>query len=183
MDAQTAARRASCGRARRDHRHRAAGGGRLYGGWADGSERGAGGWYLDSSHNRHAFMVSERNGRWGTAIEIPGTQARSWVNSVSCGSAGNCAADGGYIGNSGSIRPFVASEQDGRWAAIEVPGMASLISSIPGHGGNTEVSAASCLNGYCLPGAMSCLSTGYCLAGGYYDDYFGRRQAFVVSRP
>jgi hypothetical protein len=143
----------------------------------------AGGWYLDSSHNRHAFMVSEQNGRWGTATEIPGTQARSWVNAVSCGSAGNCAADGGYIDNSGSIRPFVASERDGRWAATEVPGIASLISSIPGHRGNTEASATSCLNGYCLPGAMSCLTTGYCLAGGYYDDYFGQRQAFEVSRP
>ena len=143
----------------------------------------AGGWYLDSSGNRHAFIVSERNGRWGTAIEIPGTRARSWVNSVSCGSAGNCAADGGYIDNSGSIRPFLAGEQNGRWAAIEVPGIASLLSSIPGHAGNAEVSAMSCLNGYCLAGALSCLSTGYCLAGGYYDDYFGQRQAFVVSRP
>ena len=142
-----------------------------------------GGWYLDSSGNRHAFMVSERNGRWATAIEIPGTGARSWVNSVSCGSAGHCAADGGGIGSSGRIRPFVASEQNGRWAAVEVPGIAGLISSIPGHGGDAEVSATSCLNGYCMPGAMSCLSTGYCLAGGYYDDYFGQRQAFVVSRP
>jgi hypothetical protein len=142
----------------------------------------AGGWYLDSSGNRHAFIVSERNGRWGTAIEIPGTRARSWVNSVSCGSAGNCAADGGYIDSSGRIWPFVASEQNGRWAAIEVPGIASLLSSIPGHGGNAEVSAMSCLNGYCQAGPMSCLSTGYCLAGGYYDDYFGQRQAFVVSR-
>jgi len=142
----------------------------------------AGGWYLDSSHNRHAFIVTERNGRWGTATEIPGTRARSWVNAVSCGSAGNCAADGGYIDNSGHIRPFVASERDGRWAATEVPGIASLTSNIPGHGGNTEVSATSCLNGYCLPGAMSCLSTGYCLAGGYYGDYFGHRQAFEVSR-
>jgi hypothetical protein len=143
----------------------------------------AGGWYLDSSGNRHAFIVSERNGRWGTAIEIPGTQARSWVNSVSCGSAGNCAADGGYIDSSGSTRPFVASEQNGRWAAIEVPGMTGLTSAIPGHRGDAEVSAMSCLNGYCLASAMSCLGTGYCLAGGYYDDYFGQRQAFVISRP
>ena len=93
------------------------------------------------------------------------------------------SADGGYIDNSGSIRPFLAGEQNGRWAAIEVPGIASLLSSIPGHAGNAEVSAMSCLNGYCLAGALSCLSTGYCLAGGYYDDYFGQRQAFVVSRP
>ena len=142
-----------------------------------------GGWYVDSSGNRHAFMVSERNGRWDTAIEIPGTGARSWVNSVSCGSAGHCAADGGGIDSSGRIRPFVASEQNGRWAAVEVPGIAGLISSIPGHGGDAEVSAMSCLNGYCPAGGMSCLSTGYCLAGGYYDDYFGQRQAFVVSHP
>jgi hypothetical protein len=142
----------------------------------------AGGWYVDSSHNRHAFVVSERNGRWGTAIEIPGTRARSWVNSVSCGRAGNCVADGGYIGGPGGIRPFVAGEQDGRWAAAEVPGIAGLISSVPGHGGNTEVSGTSCLNGYCVPGAISCLRSGYCLAGGYYDDYFGHRQAFVAAR-
>jgi len=102
---------------------------------------------------------------------------------VSCGSAGNCAADGGYIDSSPGIRPFLASEQHGRWAAIEVPGIASLISSVPGHRGNTELSATSCLNGYCFAGAMSCLSSGYCLAGGYYGDYYGQRQAFVVSRP
>jgi len=143
----------------------------------------AGGWYLDSSHNRHAFIVSERNGRWGTVIEIPGTWAGSWVNAVSCGSAGNCAADGGCLDSSGRIRPFLASEQNGRWAATQVPGIARLISSTPGHRGNTEPSATSCLNGYCLPGAMSCLNNGYCLAGGYYDDYYGQRQAFVVSRP
>ena len=150
---------------------------------ADTGNCAAGGWYLDSLHNRHAFIVGERNGRWGTAIEIPGTGAGSWVNAVSCGSAGNCAADGGYTDNSGSIRPFLASEQHRRWAAIEVPGIASLISSIPGHSGNTEVSPTSCLNGYCLPGTMSCLSSGYCLAGGYYNDYYGQQHAFVVSRP
>src|SRR6266704_2651962 len=130
----------------------------------------AGGSYEDGHGHSLVFVASERNGRWGTAIEIPGTRARSWVNSVSCGSAGNCAADGGYIDNSGSIRPFLAGEQNGRWAAIEVPGIASLLSSIPGHAGNAEVSAMSCL-------------IGYCLAGGYYDDYFGQMQAFVVSRP
>src|SRR6266704_683775 len=130
----------------------------------------AGGSYEDGPGHSLVFVASERNGRWGTAIEIPGTRARSWVNSVSCGSAGNCAADGGYIDNSGSIRPFLAGEQNGRWAAIEVPGIASLLSSIPGHAGNAEVSAMSCL-------------IGYCLAGGYYDDYFGQMQAFVVSRP
>jgi hypothetical protein len=145
----------------------------------------AGGWYLDSSYYRHAFVVSEQNGRWDTAIEISGAWARSWVNAVSCGSAGNCAADGGYVDSSGRTRPFLASEQNGRWAAIEVPGIASLISNSPGHTGDTEAGATGCLNGYlyCSPGALSCLSTGYCLAGGYYDDYFGQRQAFVVSRP
>ena len=46
-------------------------------------------------------MASERNGRWGTAIEVPGTAALNAggdaeVTSVSCASAGNCAAGGFY---------------------------------------------------------------------------------------
>ena len=46
-------------------------------------------------------MADERNGRWGTAIEVPGlgalnTGGPAGVNSVSCASAGSCAAGGDY---------------------------------------------------------------------------------------
>jgi hypothetical protein len=30
-----------------------------------------GGWYLDSSGNRHAFVADERNGRWQAAVKVP----------------------------------------------------------------------------------------------------------------
>ena len=72
-------------------------------------------------------MAVERHGRWGTAIEVPGLAALNTggyaeVNSVSCGSAGSCAAGGYYAGHDG--QGFVAVERNGRWGrAIEVPGL------------------------------------------------------------
>ena len=71
---------------------------------------------------------------WGVAIEVPGMAALNRggyaaVNSVSCGSAGNCGA-GGYYGfqpGSPSTNAFVVSEVNGTWhKAIEVPGTAIL---------------------------------------------------------
>ena len=45
-----------------------------------------------------AFVVSEVNGTWGHAIEVPGTTLNTNVGalvfSVSCPSAGNCTAAG-----------------------------------------------------------------------------------------
>ena len=54
----------------------------------------AGGQYMDSSVRRQAFVVSQANGTWGAAIEVPGTAAlnqggNAFITSVSCASAGN----------------------------------------------------------------------------------------------
>jgi hypothetical protein len=56
----------------------------------------AGGNYTDRLGHQQAFVVNEKNGSWGKAIEVPrlaalntGEDAR--VVSLSCGSAGNCA--------------------------------------------------------------------------------------------
>jgi len=35
----------------------------------------AGGFYLDGDGNEHGFVVVERNGRWGMAIDMPGPAA------------------------------------------------------------------------------------------------------------
>jgi len=75
----------------------------------------AGGSYRDSSAGFQAFVVSETNGTWGTAIEVPGSGALNaggfaGVNSVSCRSAGKCAAGGTYTDGSGHIQAFVASQ-------------------------------------------------------------------------
>ena len=87
----------------------------------------AGGTY--SRHGWHGFVADERNGRWGTAIQVPGLAALSknpiaQVDSVSCVSAGNCAAGGYYEDSGGKNQGFVADERHGTWgAAIEVPGL------------------------------------------------------------
>jgi hypothetical protein len=62
---------------------------------------GAGGYYRDSSGHFQAFVVSQVNGTWHTAIEVPGTAAlnqggNAEIASVSCASAGNCGAGGYY---------------------------------------------------------------------------------------
>jgi hypothetical protein len=89
-----------------------------------------GGWYTDSSGGSQAFLVSKTKGTWQAAIEVPGTfgpnKYRAQVTSVSCASAGNCAAGGSYANNNGD-QAFAVSEVDGVWhKAIEVPGSAAL---------------------------------------------------------
>ena len=67
----------------------------------------AGGSYADGSGHSQAFVASHVNGRWGTAIEVPGTAAlhareSAEVYSVSCAPAGTCAA-GGYYTEGGRL--------------------------------------------------------------------------------
>jgi hypothetical protein len=130
----------------------------------------AGGYYTDSSYDIEAFVVNERNGRWGTLIEVPGSAAlnagaNGVVHSVSCPSAGNCAAGGEYADSSARFQAFVATERNGRWGkALKVPGTAALNA-----GGVASVNW------------VSCPSAGNCTAGGYYTDHAFRNQAFVAS--
>jgi hypothetical protein len=128
----------------------------------------AGGFYQNRSHRGRAFVVSEKKGSWGKAIQVPGAGALSgaaggaMVSSLSCGAAGNCAAGGTYS-NSAGQQAFVVSEKKGSWGkAIEVPGLAAL-------------------NNGALGGidSVSCASAGNCAASGYYDD--GIPEAFLVS--
>ena len=118
-----------------------------------------------------AFVVSERNGRWGRAKQVPGIAAlnadgNADVSSVSCPSAGNCEAGGCYQDGSGHLQAFVVNERNGSWGqAAQVPGMAAL-----DRGGYSEVTS------------VSCASVGSCAAGGSYQDGSGHVQAFVVSQ-
>src|SRR5260370_1457772 len=72
----------------------------------------AGGFYFDASIHQHAFVVTKLNGRWGTAIPIPGLAALDkgfdgYVYSVSCASARNCGAGGIYKDGGGHIQAFI----------------------------------------------------------------------------
>jgi hypothetical protein len=139
---------------------------------AAAGECAAGGYYTSEppDYRSEAFVVSERNGRWGTAIEVPGTPTLNTggdaaVNSISCPAPGECGAAGYYTDGSGALQVFVVDETSGSWGdAIEVPATASLNA-----GGDDRVSS------------ISCPAVGECAAGGYYTDGSGHRQAFVVD--
>ena len=132
----------------------------------------AGGYYYDSSDRWQMFVVSETNGTWGNAIEVPGTAALNtdgwnpFALSVSCASAGNCTAGGSYGTGFNQQQAFVASQVNGTWGnAIEAPGTAAL--NVGMRGAITSV---------------SCASAGNCAAGGYYDGSSGETQAFVIDQ-
>jgi hypothetical protein len=130
----------------------------------------AGGSYADRSGHGQVFVVGERNGAWGKAIEVPGSGAlnkggSAFTSSVWCTSAGNCAAGGDYTDGSFRGQAFVVSERNGTWGkAIEVPGSGTL-----NKGGSASSSS------------VSCASAGNCAVGGFYTDRSGHRQAFVIS--
>src|SRR5215470_14760668 len=136
-----------------------------------GGNCAAGGFYSESEVNVQAFVVSERNGRWGKAIQVPGSGGLNVFGdaelfSVSCASAGSCAAGGFYTDGAQDVQAFVASERNGRWGgAIEVPGSGALNA-----GGDAGVNS------------VSCPSAGNCAAGGLYVDGSGHVQGFVVSQ-
>jgi hypothetical protein len=131
----------------------------------------AGGSYTDGSRHGQVFVVGQKNGTWGKAIEVPGSGTlnkggSAFTGSVSCASAGNCAAGGFYTDGSGRAQAFVVSERNGTWGtAIEVPGSGALNKG-----------------GFAFAGSVSCASAGNCAAGGIYTDGSGHFQAFVVSQ-
>jgi len=176
----------------------------------------AGGSYTDSKGHVQTFVVSQRNGRWGRALEVKGTLSVgpfAAVASVSCTGPGDCTAGGYYSISKLSIQAFVVSERNGRWgAATKVPGLAALNKggsagaqfvscSSPGNCGvigsylsaarkeewfavserNGRWATATTLRGFGSTSAditsMSCGAAGDCAAGGFgHDD-----EAVVVS--
>jgi hypothetical protein len=137
---------------------------------ASAGDCSAGGDYADSSGHQQVFVVTEKQGIWGRAVEVPGSAAlnrggNAVIISVSCASAGNCSAGGDYADGSGHQQVFVVSEVHGIWRrAIEVPGSAAL-----NRGGNAAIAM------------VSCASAGNCSAGGNYADSDGNAQAFLVN--
>jgi hypothetical protein len=129
----------------------------------------AGGDYFDRHKSNQAFVVLERKGQWGKAIEVPGLAALNKVDailfSVSCGPAGTCSAGGSYTDVSSHSQGFVTGEKNGTWSkAIEVPGLGALNA-----GGTARVTE------------LSCTPRGNCAAGGMYTDGDGHAQGFVAS--
>jgi hypothetical protein len=160
----------------------------------------AGGYYTDSGGNTQAFVVSEVNGTWGTAIEVPGTDTPeesglASVNAMSCSSAGDCGA----VGTSGGpdavsgLGSFVVSEVNGTWgtaadllvgASVSCPSDGNC--SAGGDGGYvaSEVDgswgAAAEVPGLDTVSSVSCWSAGDCAAYGS-SGAPGQQQVFAAS--
>ena len=124
--------------------------------------------YIYNHSYGKGYLVSEKNGTWGHAINVPGLRALhggqySAVNSVSCASPGNCAA-GGLYSHASTGQAFVIKETNGAWGkAVEVPGVKALNKD-----GAAEVTS------------VSCPPAGNCVAGGSYRDSHPHFQAFVT---
>jgi hypothetical protein len=117
--------------------------------------------YVDGDGNNvDPTVATERYGRWSAITAMAGAGGYGQGNSVSCPSAGNCAAGGSHGGIA-----FLVSDRKDRWgAAFEPAGLAAL-----DKGQNSYVSS------------VSCSSAGNCGAGGSYTDGSGHGQGFVVS--
>jgi hypothetical protein len=126
----------------------------------------AAGGYAGKSGHLLAFVVTEKNGSWGTAEKVPGMVNRAGsvvLNSVSCGSAGNCSAGGSYMTVIGASPAFVVNQANGVWGTPE---------KLPGR--LNQGRAAGIVT-------VSCVTGSNCGAGGVYTDASGNSQAFAAT--
>ena len=129
------------------------------------------GTYKDRHRHGQGFVVVERNGRWGKAIAVPGLRALrtgpAEIDSVSCSSAGSCAAVGLYADKGDHEQVFAVSQRNGHWdKAIEVPGLGAL-----NHGGIPSDDLLT----------VSCALAANCAVVGNYTDKEGSQQGFVAD--
>jgi hypothetical protein len=89
-------------------------------------------------------VAAQHAGLWAQAVEVPGlgplnAGGAARVTSLSCASAGNCAAGGYYTTSANTDDAFVVSERNGIWQGAQLPrGVAA-----PG-GRDTKVFSVSC---------------------------------------
>jgi len=87
------------------------------------------GYYAPESREQLPFAANEIRGTWKSAEQVPGTTLdfNPYFNSVSCGTAGNCAAGGWYYNSDDVAEAAFASQKNGIWAAVqELPGSGAI---------------------------------------------------------
>jgi hypothetical protein len=130
----------------------------------------AAGNYRPSSTTASVFVITEKNGHWGSAIQMPGLAplnagGSAFPVALSCGSPGNCVAGGSYHDAAGSMQAFLAAQSNGHWnKAAQARGTGALNA-----GGAAQVTT------------ISCASAGNCSAGGFYARTSGHLQLFLTT--
>ncbi len=132
----------------------------------------AAGEYDDTAGNQQGVLLTETGGTWAPGVEVtpPANSAASpnatiVLRSVSCASAGNCAAVGYYADSSSHEQGLLLTQSGGTWAT-------GIEATLPaGAGSNPSVTVAS----------VSCASAGDCTAVGQYNDSSGGGQGLLVT--
>jgi len=128
--------------------------------------------YADNSvpSRQQGLLLTETAGTWAAGVKatLPaGTATDPDVDlgSVSCVSAGNCSAVGGYKDSAGHLQGLLLTETAGTWA----PGVKAL----PPADAATEPDV--------FFYSLSCTSAGNCSAVGDYKDSAGHYQALALN--
>jgi len=120
-----------------------------------------------------ALMLTKSAGTWETGVEaaLPAdastTEPVAGLSSVSCSSAGNCSAVGGYLDNSGSGQGLLLTETAGTWST-------GVEAALPTNATTTSE------QGVDLP-SVSCSSPGTCSAVGSYNNGTGSDDAVLLT--
>jgi hypothetical protein len=129
----------------------------------------AAGGYVDSSDNGQVLLITETGGVWGAGVEgVLPSNARvgsGGPGAISCASAGNCSAVGGYTDHSKNMEPLVLSEKAGSWAA-------GVEAKLPANAATRKQTAV--LN------SVSCAAPAACTAVGGYFDKAGDSEALLL---
>jgi len=124
---------------------------------------------------RDVFVATEVHGSWSPAIEVAGTDAsNASLDSVSCGSAGDCVA-GGSTGGSA----YLVTATSGTWGSAQlVTGTAALPGDQP------EVTSVSCESSGCdavgMTGAFNAEGFGVTETGGTWGSAWGNTAALPL---
>ena len=126
--------------------------------------------YRDSSNNRQGVLWTESSGAWATGVgaSLPAdapSQPFVSFSSVSCASAGDCSAVGGYVDGSGSSQGLLMTETAGTWGTGVEAGLPADAGAIPNVGLTS----------------VSCPSAGNCSAVGTYADSSGATQGLLLT--
>jgi hypothetical protein len=128
------------------------------------------GYYPNRSGDYRALLLDESSGKWARGIKAPlpanaASNHISFVQSVSCPSAGNCAAVGNYNACPICSQGLLLRERSGKWRAVEATLPANAAT-------NPEVVLSS----------VSCPSAGNCAAVGTYLDSSNQTEGLLLDK-
>jgi len=128
------------------------------------------GWYTAAGGSIQGLLLTETAGIWqsGVPVTLPSgaaAQPNVTLNAVSCASVGNCTAVGEYEDANDNEQGLLLTEAGGVWGVgIEAP--------LPSNADTSQVTTLD---------AVSCPTSGDCMAVGSYTDVNGSFQGLLLT--